>query len=138
MFDQVEIDVTPLSIGIEWPKGVYTSVIFKGTPIPVQRSHLFVIESGEEKLELEFDLLWGEFPRVEGNNRRICTVQVSGFTFSSRQQAVDVFFDIDVNGLIVLSAKSHKGKELQVKMTQVSKGLSIKEMVEMRREENRR
>jgi heat shock protein 5 len=124
------LDATPLSLGIEWPEGAYKGIIFRDSPIPICRSHLFVLVPGVEKLVIR--ILQGERLRVE-DNHLLGTFEVLGLSLSTKQQAVEVFFNIDANGILSITAQAYQGDKLEVKIT-ATRGLTRAQIDEMRRE----
>ncbi len=98
------LDVTPLSLGVETTGGVMTVLIPRNTTIPVRRQETFVAYGGGQQ-SLEIHILQGEQP-MAADNRSICYLTFEGTLPSGGRESarVRVIFDVDVNGILQVSA----------------------------------
>lgn len=123
----VLLDVTPLSLGIETLGGVFTQLIERNTTIPTEKSQVFST-AADNQTSVEIHVLQGERPMANQN------VTLGRFTLDGIPPArrgipqIEVKFDIDVNGIVNVSAQDKAtGKSQQITITS-SSGLSKEEI----------
>ncbi|MDD1721414.1 MAG: molecular chaperone DnaK [Euryarchaeota archaeon] len=128
--DILLLDVTPLSLGIETLGGVFTKLIEKNTTIPTKRSQVFST-AADNQTSVEIHVLQGEREMAAGN-RTLGRFQLVGIPPAPRGiPQIEVAFDIDVNGIVHVSAKDlGTGNEQKITITS-SKGLSGDEIDRM-------
>ncbi|NLY53707.1 MAG: molecular chaperone DnaK [Firmicutes bacterium] len=126
----VLLDVTPLSLGIETLGGVFTKLIERNTTIPTEKSQIFST-AADNQTQVEIHVLQGERPMAHQN------VTLGRFTLDGIPPAprgipkIEVKFDIDVNGIVNVSAKDlATGKSQHITITS-STGLSEEEIERM-------
>jgi molecular chaperone DnaK len=131
--DVVLLDVTPLSLGIETEGGVMTNLIDRNTTIPVTKSNTFST-AADNQTAVTVRVFQGERP-MANDNRILDQFNLEGILPAPRgMPQVEVTFDIDVNGILSVSAKDKAtGKQHQVKIQQ-SSGLSKDEIDKMKRD----
>jgi molecular chaperone DnaK len=131
--DVVLLDVTPLSLGIETEGGVMTPLVERNTTIPVTRSETFSTAS-DSQTAVTVRVFQGERP-MAGDNRLLDQFNLEGIPPAPRGvPQIEVTFDIDVNGILNVSAKDKSsGKQHQVTIQQ-SSGLSDTEIERMRKD----
>ncbi|MBI4321397.1 MAG: molecular chaperone DnaK [Chloroflexi bacterium] len=131
--DVLLLDVTPLTLGIETLGGVATPLIPRNTTIPTSKSQIFSTAS-DNQTSVEIHVLQGERP-MSGENKSIGRFILDGLLPAPRGiPQVEVTFDIDVNGILNVSAKDKAtGKEQKITIT-ASSGLSKDEVERMVRE----
>jgi len=131
--DVVLLDVTPLSLGIETEGGVMTNLIERNTTIPVTKSNTFST-AADNQTAVTVRVFQGERP-MANDNRLLDQFNLEGIPPAPRgMPQVEVTFDIDVNGILSVSAKDKAtGKQHQVKIQQ-SSGLSKDEIEKMKRD----
>ena len=111
------LDVTPLSLAIETVGGVATRVIERNSTLPVHYQQVFTT-AGMFQSSVEINVLQGErhFAR---DNKSLGKFKLNGIraSFSSKPQ-IEVTFDIDVNGVVKVSAKDlATGREQNITIT---------------------
>ena len=98
------MDVTPLTLSIETLGGVATPLITRNSMIPTRKSQIFTT-ARPMQTSVEINVLQGErhFAR---DNKSLGKFKLTGIraSFSSKPQ-IEVTFDIDVNGVVKVSAK---------------------------------
>ena len=115
--DVLLLDVTPLSLGIETLGGVATPLITRNSMIPTRKSQIFTT-ARPMQTSVEINVLQGErhFAR---DNKSLGKFKLNGIraSFSSKPQ-IEVTFDIDVNGVVKVSAKDlATGREQNITIT---------------------
>ena len=128
--DVLLLDVTPLSLGIETLGGVFTRLIERNSTIPIQKSQVFSTASDNQP-SVEINVLQGEREFAK-DNRSLGSFILDGIPPAPRGvPQVEVMFDIDVNGIVNVSAKD-KGTGREQKITIVaSSGLSKEQINRM-------
>ena len=131
--DVLLLDVTPLSLGIETVGGVMTRLIDSNTTIPVNKKQTFSTAQ-ENQNAVEIHVLQGERP-MSTDNRSVGKFMLDGIPPAPRGvPQIEVTFDIDVDGILKVSAKDMgTGKEHQIRI-EGSTGLSDEEVEKMRRD----
>ena len=113
----VLMDVTPLTLSIETVGGVATPLITRNSMIPTRKSQIFTT-ARPMQTSVEINVLQGErhFAR---DNKSLGKFKLTGIraSFSSKPQ-IEVTFDIDVNGVVKVSAKDlGTGREQNITIT---------------------
>lgn len=131
--DVLLLDVTPLSLGIETLGGVMTKLIESNTTIPTRKSEVFST-AADNQPSVEIRVLQGERPMAK-DNKQIGVFHLDGIAPAPRGiPQIEVTFDIDVNGILNVSAKDKAtGKEQNIRI-EASSGLSEEEIKKMRDE----
>ncbi|NQV27182.1 MAG: molecular chaperone DnaK [Rhodopirellula sp.] len=131
--DVVLMDVTPLSLGIETEGGVLTVLIERNTTIPTTKSEIFST-AADNQPAVTVTVFQGERPMAR-DNRQLGQFNLDGIPPSPRGvPQIEVTFDIDVNGILNVSAKDKaSGKTQNVRIEQ-SSGLSEEEIANMRKD----
>jgi len=131
--DVLLLDVTPLSLGIETLGGVMTKLIESNTTIPTRKSQVFST-AADNQPSVEIRVLQGERPMAK-DNKQIGVFHLDGIAPAPRGiPQIEVTFDIDVNGILNVSAKDKAtGKEQNIRI-EASSGLSDDEIRRMRDE----
>merc|ERR1712037_542873 len=102
--DVLLLDVTPLSLGVETIGGVMTKIIARNTTIPVKKSEMFST-AVDNQPNVEIHVLQGERELVKGN-KSLGNFRLDGIPAAQRGiPKIEVVFDIDVDGLLSVTAK---------------------------------
>ena len=115
--DIVLLDVTPLSLGIETLGGVMNRVIERNTTIPTSKSQMYTTAS-DMQTSVDIHVLQGE-RGMSGDNKTLGRFQLTGIPPAPRGvPQIEVKFDIDVNGIVHVTAKDMgTGKEQAITIT---------------------
>ena len=131
--DVVLLDVTPLSFGIETEGGIMTALVERNTTIPTTKSETFST-AADNQPAVTVKVFQGE-RKMANDNRLLGEFNLDGIPPAPRGvPQIEVSFDIDVNGILSVSAKDKAtGKEQSVRIED-SSGLSEEEIERMRKD----
>jgi len=131
--DVVLMDVTPLSLGIETEGGVMTALVERNTTIPTTKKETFSTAADNQRA-VTVSVYQGERPMAR-DNRLLGQFNLEDIPSAPRGvPKIEVAFDIDVNGILKVSAKDlGTGKEQSVRIEN-SSGLSKEEIEKMRKD----
>ncbi len=128
--DILLLDVTPLSLGIETLGGVMTVLIPRNTTIPASKSQVFST-AADNQPAVDIHVLQGERP-MANDNKTLGNFQLSGIAPARRgTPQIEVTFDIDVNGIVHVSALDKGTNKKQSITISNSSGLSEEEIERM-------
>ena len=128
--DVLLLDVTPLSLGIETNGGVMTVMIPRNTTIPTSKSQIFST-AADNQPAVDIHVLQGERP-MASDNKTLGNFMLDGIAPARRGvPQIEVTFDIDVNGIVKVSAKDKGTNKEQHITIQNSSGLSEEEIDRM-------
>ena len=131
--DVVLLDVTPLSLGIETMGGIMTKLIEANTTIPCKKSQVFST-AVDNQPSVEIHVLQGERPMAK-DNKTIGRFHLDGIPPARRGvPQIEVVFDIDVNGIISVSAIDKGTNKTQNIRIEASSGLSKEEIEKMKQD----
>jgi|TARA_B110000285_G_scaffold231850_1_gene301506 molecular chaperone DnaK len=130
--DILLLDVTPLSLGVETMGGVMTKIIARNTTIPTKKSEFFST-AVDNQTNVDIHVLQGE-REFAADNKSLGEFKLDGIKPAPRGvPKVEVSFDIDVNGILLVKAKDkNTGAEQSISITGSSKldDVEIDRMVE--------
>jgi molecular chaperone DnaK len=119
--DILLLDVTPLSLGVETMGGVMTKIISRNTTIPTKKSEFFST-AVDNQTNVDIHILQGE-REFAADNKSLGEFKLDGIRPAPRGvPKVEVSFDIDVNGILLVKAKDkNTGAEQFITITGSSK-----------------
>lgn len=128
--DVLLLDVTPLSLGIETLGGVMARLISRNTTIPTKVSQIFST-AVDGQTQVEINVYQGERDLAK-DNKLLGQFALIGILPQPRGvPRIEVSFDLDVNGIINVSARDKAtGKEQQI-VIHSSSGLKQNEIHNM-------
>lgn len=131
--DILVLDATPLSLGVETLGGVMTTLIPRNTTIPTSKKETFST-AADNQPSVTINVLQGE-RQMAKDNRLLGRFDLSDIAPAPRgMPQIEVTFNIDVNGILNVSAKD-LGTNKENKITiQGSGGLSKDEIDRMKHE----
>ena len=131
--DILLLDVTPLSLGIETLGGVMTVLIPRNTTIPTSKQQIFST-AADNQPAVDIHVLQGERP-MAADNKTLGNFQLSGIAPARRGiPQIEVKFDIDVNGIVHVSATDKATNKSQDITISNPNGLSDEEIDRMVKE----
>jgi len=121
--DILLLDVTPLSLGVETVGGIMTKLISRNTTIPVKKSELFST-AADNQTNVEIHVLQGEREVVSGN-KSLGNFKLEGIPEAPKgRPQIEVTFDINVDGILSVTAKENESGKEQTVTIQGSSNLS--------------
>ena len=128
--DVLLLDVIPLSLGIETLGGVATKLIERNTTIPASKSQVFST-AADNQTSVEIHIVQGERP-MASDNKSLGRFILDGVPPAPRgMPQVEVSFDVDVNGILNVTAKDKaSGKANSIKI-EASSGLKEEDIKKM-------
>jgi molecular chaperone DnaK len=131
--DILLLDVTPLTLSIETLGGVATPQIDRNTTIPTRKSQVFSTAS-DSQTQVEIHILQGERPMAL-DNKSLGKFILDGIPPAPRGvPQIEVIFDIDVNGILKVTAADKATSRSQHITITASSGLAKEEVEKMRQE----
>ncbi|MFA5791538.1 MAG: molecular chaperone DnaK [Candidatus Paceibacterota bacterium] len=128
--DVLLLDVIPLSLGIETLGGVATKLIERNTTIPSSKSQVFST-AADNQTSVEIHIVQGERP-MASDNKSIGRFILDGVPPAPRgMPQIEVAFDVDVNGILNVSAKDKASGKTQSIKIEASSGLKDEEIKKM-------
>jgi len=128
--DVLLLDVTPLSLGIETLGGVMTKLIEKGTTIPVKKTQIFSTAEDNQPA-VTINAIQGEREFAK-DNKSLGQFNLENIPPAPRGvPQIEVSFDIDANGILVVSATDKATGKAQTITITGSSGLDDAEIEKM-------
>lgn len=126
------LDVTPLSLGIETLGGVFARLIPKNTKVPTKKSQIFSTATNNQP-ELHIRVFQGERD-IAADNKLLGEFELTEIPVASRGvPKIEISFDLDVNGIMHVTAKDKKSghqKEITIKSSGKLTEAEIKKMLD--------
>lgn len=112
--DILLLDQTSLSLGVETMGGIMTKMIDRNTTIPAKKTEIYSTATDNQPA-VEIHVLQGE-RELAKDNKTLGRFQLTGIPSAPRGvPQIEVTFDIDVNGIVNVSAKDlGTGKQQQI------------------------
>jgi len=117
------LDVTPLSLGVETAGGVFTRIIPRNTTVPCRATEVFSTASDNQPF-VNIHVFQGE-REMAADNKSMAQFELIGIPPAPRGvPKIEVAFDLDADGLLMVSARDlGTGRQQKVSVTPTS-GLS--------------
>jgi molecular chaperone DnaK len=126
----VLLDVLPLSLGIETQGGLFTRIIHRNTPLPASESRIFTT-ADDSQTSMDIHVLQGE-RELANDNLSLGQFQLDDIPSLPRGiPKIEVSFDVDLNGIVQVSAIDLLTENTQSVRVFSSKGLSTLEIRRM-------
>jgi len=115
--DVLLLDITPLSLGIETLGEVFTKIIERNTTLPTSKSQVFSTAT-DGQTSVEIQVLQGERVLAK-DNKSLGRFLLTGIPPAPRGvPQIEVTFEIDVNGILKVSAQDKgTGREQSIRIT---------------------
>ena len=114
------MDVTPMSLSIETMRGIASRLIERNTTIPTRHSQIFTT-AGNFQTSVDIKVFQGE-RKFTRDNKLLGNFRLNGIKRAmAGVPQIEVTFDIDVNGIVNVSAKDlGTGREQSITITSSS------------------
>jgi molecular chaperone DnaK len=127
------LDVTPLTLAIETLGNIAHPMIPKNTPIPCSKTEIFTT-AADNQTSVEIHVVQGERP-IADDNKTLARFILDGIPPAPRGvPQIEVTFDIDVNGILTVTAKDKATGKSQSVRIEGSTNLSKEEIERMKKE----
>ncbi|MFC2161275.1 molecular chaperone DnaK [Acidobacteriota bacterium] len=121
------LDVTPLSLGIETENNLFVKIIEKNTTIPTTKTMAFTtVEDNQRRVKIH--VLQGEHDIAEANTSLAVFDLVGIRPAPAGIPQIDVKFEIDIDGIVKVTAKDVSTNKEQHVEVNPSSGLTQDEM----------
>jgi molecular chaperone DnaK len=128
--DLVLLDVTPHTLGIETKDGTFTPLIERNSTLPTRKSRVFTTVA-DNQARVEVHILQGESDRA-AYNKSLARLELTGIAPAPKGgPQVEVSFEIDVNGIVSVSAQDGATGRRQSMVVHASGGLSEAEVTRL-------
>ena len=126
----VLLDVLPLSLGIETQGGLFAKIIPRNTPLPASEGRIFTTAT-DNQTSVDIQVLQGE-RELAADNISLGQFQLEGIPLLPRgRPKIEVSFDIDVDGIVHVSATDLLTENTRSVKVVSSRGLSPEDIQRM-------
>jgi molecular chaperone DnaK len=123
----VLLDVTPHTLGIETKDGTFTSLIERNSTIPTRKGRVFTTVA-DNQTKVEVHVLQGESD-MAAYNKSLAKFELTNIPPTPKGvPQIEVTFEIDVNGIVSVSAQDQATGRSQSVVIHPSGGLSQNEL----------
>ena len=123
----VLLDVTPHTLGLETKDGTFTPLIERNSTIPTRKSRIFTTVA-DNQTKVEVHVLQGESD-MAAYNKSLAKFELTNIPPAPRGvPQIEVGFEIDVNGIVSVSAQDQATGRSQSLVIHPSGGLSQNEL----------
>ena len=123
----VLLDVTPHTLGIETKDGTFTCLIERNSTIPTRKSRIFTTVA-DNQTKVEVHVLQGESD-MAAYNKSLAKFELTNIPPAPKGvPQIEVSFEIDVNGIVSVSAQDQATGRSQSVVIHPSGGLSQSEL----------
>jgi len=123
----VLLDVTPHTLGIETKDGTFTPLIERNSTIPTRKSRIFTTVA-DNQTKVEVHILQGESD-MAAYNKSLAKFELTNIPPAPKGvPQIEVTFEIDVNGIVAVSAQDQATGRSQSIVIHPSGGLSQSEL----------
>ncbi|HOK39716.1 MAG TPA: molecular chaperone DnaK [bacterium] len=127
----VLVDVIPLTLGVKNEPDIFVPIIKRNTPIPVCETNLFTTVSDNQSV-VEIHILQGE-RKIASENVSLGKFQLEGIRPGrAGEPRIEVKFEVDVNGILNVSARdidTNVKQEIKIQTKNRLTDEQIKEMI---------
>src|SRR5262245_52572792 len=125
--DLVLLDVTPHTLGIETKDGTFTPIIERNSTIPTRKGRIFTTVA-DNQTKVELHALQGESD-MAAYNKSLAKFELTSIPPAPKGvPQIEVSFEIDVNGIVSVSAQDQATGRSQSMVIHPSGGLSQSEV----------
>jgi len=124
------LDVTPMSLGVQTVSGYFDVLIERNASIPCEQTRVFTTTT-DHQTAVKIQIFQGE-SRVAAENTRLGEVELYGLRAAPRGEVeIEVVFEIDTDGIVVVTARDRETGIQQAARIEVSAGYSPEEVQAM-------
>ncbi|MCD6455004.1 MAG: molecular chaperone DnaK [Candidatus Aminicenantes bacterium] len=128
--DIVLLDVTPLSLGVETKNDTFTVIIPRNTTIPTKKTMIFTT-TADNQTKVRIHVLQGE-REIASANKSLGYFDLVGIRPAPKGiPQIEVTFEIDVDGIVKVTARDRDTGKAQSMEIHPSSGLSPQEIERM-------
>jgi molecular chaperone DnaK len=124
------LDVTPKSLGVQTVSGYFDVLIPRNATVPCEQSRTFTT-TVDEQTSVRLQIFQGE-SRVAAENTKLGEIELYGLRPASRGEVqIQVTFEIDTDGMVVVTARDRETGIEQNARIDVSAGYTADEVEAM-------
>ncbi len=124
------LDVTPMSLGVQTVSGYFDVLIERNASIPCEETRTFTT-TVDDQTAVKLQIFQGE-SRVAAENTKLGEVELYGLRSAARGEVeIEVIFEIDTDGIDVVTARDRETGMMQAARIEVSAGYTPEEVQAM-------